>query len=221
MTRGDSNDKVILPVSVFGMDAEGKPFHQLTTAQAVSTRGAVLEGVECRLRPGEIIGVQYGHQKARALVVWLCEVEFGPKTQVGVQLVSPAGCPWESQLPKAPEEPSRMPKERRNYPRYRVCMGLELRHSATGMRMQAQTSDMSASGCYVETLLPLPADTCLQIVFWIGADKWEIYGIVRTSHPGVGMGIEFTSIDSIQQKMLGGYLKSLVMPASVARTRSS
>jgi len=208
------SDKLILPVNVFGTDAEGKPFYQFTTAQAVSVRGAVLDALDCQLRPGEIIGVQYRDRKTRALVLWSCELESGPKMQVGVQLMPAAGCPWEAQLDEARQETKSSPVERRSYSRHRVAIGVEVQHRPTGMRMQGQTADISGSGCYIETILPLPADTVVQLAMYIDSEKWELSGVVRTSHPGVGMGIEFTDLTGEQQACLDQYLCARAIPAS-------
>lgn len=88
---------IILPVTVFGTDAEGKPFFQHVTAQDLSPKSAVLEGIEQRLKPGDMIGLQFKEQKARALVVWSCEQEMGPM-QACVQLLPAEKCPWEQAL---------------------------------------------------------------------------------------------------------------------------
>jgi hypothetical protein len=88
---------MILPLTVFGTDAEGKPFLQHVTAQDLSRKSAVLEGVEHKLKPGDTIGLQFKEHKARALVVWSCEQESGP-TQVCVQLLPVDKCPWEQAL---------------------------------------------------------------------------------------------------------------------------
>jgi hypothetical protein len=93
----DPHTHIVLPVTVFGTDAEGKPFFQHVTAQDLSRKSAVLEGMEHRLKPGDTIGLQFKEHKTRALVVWSCEQEFGP-TQVCVQLLPAEKCPWEQAL---------------------------------------------------------------------------------------------------------------------------
>ena len=93
----DLQTRTVLPVTVFGTDAEGKPFFQHVTAKDLSRKSAVLDGVEHRLKPGDTVGLQFKETKTRALVVWSCEQEFGP-TQVCVQLLPPEKCPWEPAL---------------------------------------------------------------------------------------------------------------------------
>src|SRR5437588_8811471 len=60
----------LLPVRIWGIDANGLPFMQLATAMNISENGALLEGVRCPLRPGEVVDVQYNRMKAEFVVVW-------------------------------------------------------------------------------------------------------------------------------------------------------
>ena len=61
---------VDLPVRVWGMNAEGRAFSQHARAQNISTEGALLTGVECELKVGDVIGVQCDEKKARCTVIW-------------------------------------------------------------------------------------------------------------------------------------------------------
>src|SRR5207245_11812107 len=60
----------LLPVRIWGVDANCLPFMQLVTAMTISENGALLEGVRCPLRPGEVVDVQYNRMKAESVVVW-------------------------------------------------------------------------------------------------------------------------------------------------------
>jgi hypothetical protein len=189
-----------LPVSIFGVDAEGKPFFQFAIAQQFNEQGALIEGVEHPLKPGEVIGVQYKDQKTRARIIWVCEMQNGPAMRAGVQLITPEKCPWEQLIPPVAKEERRL--ERRRYRRYEISIGLELWNPATGVKAHAQSSDISACGCYIESMLPLAAGTPLRIGMWLNGSKFEVAAVVRTSHPGVGMGIEFTDLTLQQQTYL-------------------
>jgi hypothetical protein len=57
---------VELPVRVFGMGADGRPFLHNAQARNISRHGAKLFGLEAQLKPGDVIGVQVGDKKARA-----------------------------------------------------------------------------------------------------------------------------------------------------------
>jgi hypothetical protein len=194
-----------LPVSIFGMDAEGKPFFQFATAQQFNAQGALLEGVEHRLKPGEVIGVQYKEQKTRARVIWVCEMQSGPGMRAGVQLIEAEKCPWDLLLPVQP--PQKRTSERRRYRRFQLAVGLELWNPKSGAKAHAQSSDISACGCYIETMLPLAAGTPLRIGMWLNGSKFEVSAVVRTHHPGVGMGIEFVDLTLQQQTYLSELIK--------------
>ena len=83
-----------------------------------------------------------------------------------------------------------------------------MRSTRCGWRA-AQSSDISACGCYIDTMLPLEVGTPLRIGLWLSGSKFEVAAVVRTSHPGVGMGIEFTSLEMPFQQRLQEYLEKI------------
>jgi PilZ domain len=211
--QAESYNPALLAVSMYGTDAEGKPFYQITTAQAVNEQSAVLNGVECQLRPGEIVGIQYQEKKTRARVLWLCEQGPRPKMQVGVQLVPGAGCPWRKQVETTSTELRvALPPERRVHPRHKLAIGVELLHRPSDTKIRAQTSDISLGGCYVETTLRLPVGAELNVTLWIESKKWELDAVVRSSHPSFGMGLEFIDLSEAQRSALASYLDSRTIP---------
>ena len=68
--------------------------------------------------------------------------------------------------------------------------------------MRTKTADMSGTGCYIETMLPLPVGKTLSITIWLDSEKINTTAIVRTCDGGVGMGIEFTGLDEQTQNRL-------------------
>ncbi len=70
-------------------------------------------------------------------------------------------------------------------------------------------TDLSLGGCYVETDAPFPerslVDLCLK------AEEMEVHteGMVRVSHPGYGMGVEFPSRTSEQRAQVGNLISFL------------
>ena len=59
------------------------------------------------------------------------------------------------------------------------------------MRLRARTADLSANGCYVDTMNPYPQGTCLQLQLSREEKTFETTAEVRCSHPGMGMGLAF------------------------------
>lgn len=53
-----------LPVRISGVGANCCPSMQLATVWTISENGALLEGVRCRLKAGEVVDVQYNGLKA-------------------------------------------------------------------------------------------------------------------------------------------------------------
>jgi hypothetical protein len=75
--------------------------------------------------------------------------------------------------------------------------------------MQCSATDIGGRGCYVESLVPLNISTQVIVTFWIDSQKLTTKGIVRASDPGVGMGIEFTSMEMQIQQQLQEYLEKI------------
>ena len=49
---------VDLPVRIWGMSADGRPFSQHARAHNISSEGAMISGVENELKGGDVIGLQ-------------------------------------------------------------------------------------------------------------------------------------------------------------------
>jgi hypothetical protein len=186
-----------LKVRVWGMGANGQPFHQTATAQNISATGACIFGIEPELKVGDVIGVQYETRKARCKVVWVVDAGALKKTQAGVQLVVDQECPWISALPtgmKVEERTQQRHDNRRKFARHKISFPLELRDERVNTPLRVNATDVSGNGCYVETVMPLPVGTALRVDFWIEQEKFSPTAVVRTRDPGVGMGIEFTGL---------------------------
>lgn len=71
-------------------------------------------------------------------------------------------------------------------------------------------SDLSISGCYVETPSPFPTYTRVSLRITVCGAKLSTRGTVRNSHTGVGMGISLSEMSNADQKQLHEIIKSLV-----------
>src|SRR6478672_99685 len=185
---------VELPVRVFGMGADGRPFLHKAQARNISHHGAKLSGMEAQLKPGDVIGVQVGDTKARCKVIWVVDAGQAQKIAVGVSLIEGQPCPWEKELQQAQPvggaatriAPSS--ENKRTFPRHRVPFPLEIRdQDGVGSSMNTKSADISARGCYVETMLPLPVGKDLNITFWLDSERISTPAVVRSSDGGVGM----------------------------------
>ena len=61
---------VDIPVRIWGMSVQGRPFSQHVRAHNISSEGALLHDVESELKVGDVIGVQCEDKKARCTVIW-------------------------------------------------------------------------------------------------------------------------------------------------------
>jgi hypothetical protein len=73
----------------------------------------------------------------------------------------------------------------------------------------------------VETFVPLSLGTEVIITFWIDSEKIKTNGIIRASDPGVGMGIEFTALETHIQQRLQEYLEKIDQGFAKAASQSS
>jgi PilZ domain len=216
---------VNLPVRVFGMDAEGRPFSQKAEARNISLHGARVAGLEKQLKPGDVVGVQSGDKKARCKVIWVVDAGPAKKIEAGVKMVEGQPCPWQSEM-ESPGTPATArnatpatlasatgasatapavtsaSEDKRKFPRRRVPLSIEIRDEQGGAPMKTRTADANGRGCYVETMLPLPVGKALIIIFWLDTEQISTPATVRTCDGGVGMGIEFTGLDPAMQMRL-------------------
>jgi hypothetical protein len=106
-------------------------------------------------------------------------------------------------------------EDKRKFPRHRVHFPIEIRdQEGVGSRMNTKSADISARGCYVETMLPLPIGKLLNITFWIESERISTAAIVRSCDGGVGMGIEFTGLDDQTRERLQRQIETMAAETS-------
>lgn len=218
--RPETRVEADIPVRIWGMDADARPFFQNAYAGNLSSDGALLSGVNHPLKIGEVIGIQYGENKARFRIIWV--IDSGPikKIEAGVQLLPQQQLPWRDLTPSRERvsKPHSGPNKRR-FVRHKVLFPIEIGFSdARRAHMQTNATDIGGRGCYVETLLPLQQGTEVLIIFWLDEEKIKTSGIVRASDPGVGMGIEFTALDNQVQERLQQLLEKMDTAFATAAT---
>lgn len=118
------------------------------------------------------------------------------------------------------------PPDRRQAPRIRCQLPIEIRMKGSRFANRGETTDVSLTGCYVGTMQPMPVGTEIDLRCWVGERPMDCKAVVRTSDPCVGNGIEFVDLDDLSKSILGYYLHQLQAedetanePTSVIRTR--
>ena len=207
---------VDLPVRIWGMSAEGRPFSQSAHAHNISSEGALISGVESELKVGDVIGVQCAERKTRCMVVWVMNTGPVKKNQVGVKLVADQECPWKNYLPLDGATVTIAPSNRRRWHRHKVTIPLELRDERVNAPIRINATDVSGNGCYVENMLPFPLGTVLRVDFWLDSEHIKITAVVRTCDPGVGNGIEFTGMPVDGKARMQAYLDAIDPPMGIS-----
>jgi PilZ domain len=81
--------------------------------------------------------------------------------------------------------------DRRDSPRFALTLVAVVTETATSNVMNARSSDVSRSGCYVDTLQPLPTGTLVKILLRSGDETFETPARVVYMCPGLGMGVNW------------------------------
>lgn len=207
--RPENRLEAQITVRVWGMDAEGRPFFQNANAGNISSEGALISGIRHPLKTGDIIGIQHNEKKARFKVIWVKEAGLPRMLEAGVQILPNQRSPW-LDLAVSGEHPVAKGRNKRRFHRHKVLFPIEISfEDSRRTHLQTSATDIGGRGCYVETLLPLALGTKVHITFWVDSEKVQTSGIVRTSDPGVGMGIEFMALDNVVQEWLQAHLDKL------------
>jgi len=216
-TRRELRKKVALSVRIFGTDATGRIFSEAVSTVNVSYEGALLNGVNRPIKPGEIIGLTYGKNKARFRVQWAGQPGTAQEGQIGVQHVGPPQCVWGIPLPERGLDEQGRPFTSlpRIQPRMKCSTSAELRPMGEAP-MWTNVGDISEGGCFVEMMIPIQPGTRLKISIWVKDNKVIAEGVVANTRPGFGVGIRFTEMSAKDAACLKEFLKSLIqIPAHV------
>lgn len=200
-----------IPVRLWGIDADGKPFNEELTTSDISLTGAKLAGVKAKLRQGDIVGMQSGSGKARFRVTWAGEKGTPLEGQISVCCVEPGKCIWEPKLFRPSDAPPLLEPmgSRRKAVRYICPGGAEVTPKHSGMPLWCKLADISYTGCYIETHSPLPAGMEVRLKLTVDGDIIETPGQVRTSHTTVGMGLAFGDMGDEDAQKLGQLISRL------------
>ena len=101
--RRDPRIDVALPVLLTGIDENGRPLGQRVTTMNISHRGALLEGVHGRLRPGDRVTLTRGPNKEMFRVAWVGEPGTPRDGQIGVTTIESTSSFWDHDLEASPQ----------------------------------------------------------------------------------------------------------------------
>jgi hypothetical protein len=93
----------------------------------------------------------------------------------------------------------------RTTPRFAFIAEAEI----VGQNDRARVSELSARGCYIDSINPLPKDTNVRLRIRYGCSTCEFSGTVIYTHAGFGMGVVFGQMTPEQRSTLDVWLEEL------------
>jgi c-di-GMP-binding flagellar brake protein YcgR len=112
-------------------------------------------------------------------------------------------------------------EERRQHPRTKIAVEIELQSERTATPLRVKTADLSLDGFYVEMMFTLEVGTKLKIVLWINDVRVSTGGVVVTRDLQVGNGIEFTDMAPEDRVRLKQFLAVAGNPQSPDSTNQN
>jgi hypothetical protein len=223
--RREPRVRMSLSVTVQGIDRFGKTFYQPARTVDISRSGASLEGASHIRGIGEEVQVEYKGESAAYRVKWIGPPGTKRAGHVGMECIQTGKYIWKENLPDfytdnfvVPAGDSKVAltpggaagrgsaaaksSERRGYVRQQVRVEAEVVGLEVGVRMRGVVVDISLTGCFVEMLSPLSVGSAVSITLESGEERVKSRGEVRSSLPGMGIGIQFKEMDENSNKAL-------------------
>jgi len=137
-----------------------------------------------------------------------------PTAKTGVQAIAVKSTPQPAaQPPFVPDifTPS-FGQDRRHYPRIRCFIAVELRCEGWETPVWGNLANVSAGGCYIETVEPIRKHTKLEVGLWANNGKvWVkgivINGVVTENNPTFGVRLQYTDMDAASRETLRFFLR--------------
>ena len=99
--------------------------------------------------------------------------------------------------------------ERRQFQRFSFNADAEVIESQSGTKIRGRVTDLSLTGCYVDTLSPFLASTAVYIKIVREADVFEAQAKVTYCKLGRGMGVAFVAAQPEHKTLLGNWIVAL------------
>lgn len=100
--------------------------------------------------------------------------------------------------------------ERRGNDRVQFTIATEVVELSSGVRFTTRTTDVGPGGCFVDTTVPFPVGTRVQVRLKHAKTTFDAMGSVVYSQTGLGMGISFTELGPERRGQLEAWLAGLV-----------
>jgi hypothetical protein len=97
-------------------------------------------------------------------------------------------------------------EERRSANRHALVVNAEAEELTAGIKLPGRISDLSAYGCYLDTMNPFSSGTRIRVRLTKGNETFQSLALVIYSHDALGMGISFTDVNPGAQETLQRWL---------------
>jgi hypothetical protein len=111
--------------------------------------------------------------------------------------------------PLPEESPKAALPERRKQDRYPLAATAEVLEVRSQTRIHGRCSDLSAGGCYVDTLSPFSVGSIVNIRIAREPKKLEAIAVVSYAHVSMGMGLAFSEIKPEHRQVLRYWIAEL------------
>jgi len=108
-------------------------------------------------------------------------------------------------------------QERRHDRRVKVSVPVEIHVDGASSPIRGATSDLSVSGCYIETLYPFPVGTALDLKLQLETTL-PVDAAVVTCDPQVGNGIQFGRMLPEDRKALNTFVEAALSQQGASST---
>jgi hypothetical protein len=111
--------------------------------------------------------------------------------------------------PLREEQPKSGASENRAQVRFPFTAAAEICELRSQTRVSGRCSDLSAGGCYIDTLSPFAVGAAVRIRLERDTREFEAAAVVAYAHVSMGMGLAFTEIKREHQAVLRSWIADL------------
>ncbi|MGA3125327.1 MAG: PilZ domain-containing protein [Candidatus Korobacteraceae bacterium] len=202
--RREARLPVTLNVRLLGIDANGKAFHQAAMTVDISMSGARVSGLAATLNPGDVVGLQSGGEKCRFKVAWITKNPDGTHL-AGLHCQEQGKSPWRETMQQSTAG------DRRGNDRYPCNGSVSLHAPSYTMPIWGTLRDISASGCYVQSVNVAAKGEIVSGQFTLNGVQINGVAEVHSSRPTVGMGLQWCDLGWDGEEKLNGILRTLAL----------
>ena len=201
----DPRKPISVTIRVVGLDARGQAYSHSVNTVDVSTHGLRIHGAGFLRKTGENVTVVYGANRLRFRVVWIGPPGTELEHQAALAVIEPNDdvaklglpIPIEFDSVEAEDSPAAElgdPFGQRRAPRYSCDRGVQVWKLGEIVASYGKLQNLSVMGCFVETPQPFEVGTAVRLAMALFGMQVRAQGVVRSSFPSKGMGVQFTSV---------------------------